>query len=86
MTLNRYGNFIGWMGVAFGIFVAPPQLLRIVMTGQTEAISVVTYTFLLLAMTCYLLHAIHIKAKVFITANIINIGVNFAILMYLIGG
>ena len=82
----KYGNLIGWMGVGFGIFVAPPQLLRIVMTGQTEAISVVTYTFLLLAMTCYLLHAIHIKAKVFITANIINIGVNFTILMYLVGG
>ncbi len=82
----KFGNTVGWMGVGAGLFVAPPQLLRIIMTGQTEAISVVTYAFLLLAMTCYLLHAIHIKAKVFITANIINIGVNFAILMYLIGG
>ena len=82
----KYGNKIGWLGVLFGLAVAPPQLIRIVMTGQTEAISVVTYTFLLLAMSCYLLHAIHIKAKVFITANIINIGVNFTILMYLIGG
>ncbi len=82
----KHGNKIGWLGVLFGLAVAPPQLLRIVMTGQTEAISVVTYTFLLLAMTCYLAHAIHIKAKVFITANIINLGVNFAILMYLIGG
>ena len=83
---NWLGNGAGITGIIFGLFVAPPQLLRIVMTGQTEAISAVTYTFLLLAMTCYLLHAIHIKAKVFITANIINIGVNFAILMYLIGG
>ena len=82
----KHGNKIGWLGVLFGLAVAPPQLLRIVMTGQTEAISVVTYTFLLLAMTCYLLHAIHIKSKVFITAQAINLGVNFAILMYLIGG
>ncbi|KKL71929.1 hypothetical protein LCGC14_2089980 [marine sediment metagenome] len=82
----KYGNKIGWLGVLFGLAVAPPQLLRIVMTGQTEAISVVTYIFLLLAMTCYLLHAVHIKSKVFITAQAINLGVNFVILMYLIGG
>ena len=82
----KYGDKVGWLGVLLGLAVAPPQLFRIIMTGQTEAISVVTYTFLILTMVCYLLHAIHIKAKVFITANIINIGVNFIILMYLIGG
>ena len=82
----KYGNKVGWMGVAFGIFVAPPQLVRIMMTGQTEAISMVTYTFLILAMICYLLHAIHIKAPVFIVAQSINLIVNFTILMYLIGG
>ena len=82
----KYGDKVGWLGVLFGLAVAPPQLFRIIMTGQTEAISVVTYTFLILTMVCYLLHAIHIKAKVFITANAINIVVNFTILMYLIGG
>ena len=69
-----------------GLAVAPPQLIRIIMTGQTEAISVVTYTFLILTMVCYLLHAIHIKSAVFITAQSINLVVNFTILMYLIGG
>ncbi len=82
----KYGNLIGWVGVAFGLFVAPPQLLRIIMTGQTEAISVVTYTFLILAMICYLVHAIHIRAPVFIVAQGINLVVNFTILMYLIRG
>ena len=82
----KYGDKVGWLGVLFGMGVAPAQLVKIWMTGNTEAISVVTYIFLLIMMVCYLLHAIHIKAKVFITSNIINIGVNFAILMYLIGG
>ena len=82
----KFGNTVGWMGVGAGLFVAPPQLLRIIITGQTEAISMVTYTFLILAMICYLLHAIHIKAPVFIVAQSINLIVNFTILMYLIGG
>ncbi len=82
----KYGNKVGWLGVLFGLAVAPPQLVRIIITGQTEAISMVTYTFLILAMICYLLHAIHIKAPVFIVAQSINLIVNFTILMYLIGG
>ena len=81
----KYGNKVGWSGVLFGLAVAPPQLVRIIITGQTEAISMVTYTFLILAMICYLLHAIHIKAPVFIVAQSINLVVNFTILMYLIG-
>ena len=82
----KYGDKVGWLGVLFGMGVGPAQLVKIWMTGNTEAISVVTYIFLLITMSCYLLHAIHIKAKVFITAQVINLVVNFAILMYLIGG
>ena len=82
----KYGDKVGWLGVLLGLAVAPPQLFRIIMTGQTEAISVVTYTFLLLAMSCYLYHAVHLRSKVFITAQSINLVTNFAILMYLIGG
>ena len=82
----KYGDKVGWLGVLFGMGVAPAQLVKIWMTGNTEAISVVTYTFLLLAMSCYLYHAVHLRSKVFITAQSINLVVNFAILMYLIGG
>ena len=79
------GYFIGWLGVAFGLFVAPPQLYKIITTGETQAISLVTYTFLCLALVCYLIHAIHIKSKVFITAQSINLVTNTVILIYLSG-
>jgi len=82
----KFGYLIGWIGVCFGLLVAPPQLLKIIQTGQTEAISTITYSFLCLALVCYLIHAIHIKAKVFITAQSINLLVNVAILVYLIIG
>ena len=80
----KFGYWVGWLGVGFGLLVAPPQLYRIIATGQTEAISTVTYTFLCLALICYLLHAIHIKSKVFITAQSINLSINFVIWLYLI--
>ena len=79
------GYLIGWLGVAFGLMVAPPQLIRILLTGETQAISLWTYLFLVLALTCYLLHAIYIKSKVFIVAQSINLVVNSIILVYLIG-
>ena len=79
------GYLVGWVGVAFGLFVAPPQLIKIITTGVTSGISNITYIFLCLALVCYLFHAIHIHSKVFITAQSINLVVNCAILFYLIG-
>ena len=75
---------VGWLGVLFGFLVAPPQLYKIIATGQTQAISLVTYIFLMLAMTCYLIHAIHIRSKVFIAAQAINLTVNGIILALLL--
>ena len=75
---------IGWLGVVFGFAVAPAQLWKILTTGETLGISVWTYTFLVLAMACYLYEAIRIKSKVFITAQSINLVVNSIILGYLI--
>jgi len=80
----KFGYLIGWLGVGFGLLVAPPQLYKIITTGQTEAISAVTYTFLCLALICYLIHAIHIKSKVFITAQSINVITNSIILAFLL--
>lgn len=80
----KAGYLVGWMGVAFGLLVAPPQLIKILMTGEVAGISVWTYSFLVLALICYLLHAIYIKSKVFIVAQSVNLITNSVILAYLI--
>jgi len=76
--------WIGWLGVAFGLLVAPAQLIKIIRTGKTDGISLVTYIALCLALLCYLLYAICIKDAVFITAQSINLSVNGAILVLLV--
>ena len=82
----KYGDKVGWLGVALGTSIGLPQLYKIITTGQTEGIAIGTYILLVLALNCYLLHAIHIRSKVFITAQSLSLVVNFTILMYLIGG
>ena len=68
----------------FGLLVGPAQLVKILKTREVKGISVATYTFLCLALFCYLLHAIHIQDPVFITAQSINISVNGFVLFLLI--
>jgi uncharacterized protein with PQ loop repeat len=77
------GYIVGYMGILFGLGVAPAQLVKIIKTGKSADISLVTYVFLCLALFCYLLHAIYIKSPVFITAQAINLVVNGIILIYL---
>lgn len=79
-------ELIGWLGVVLGLCVAPPQLYKIIKTGKKEAISRVTYTFLCLALLCYLIYAVYIGDLVFITAQSVNLIVNSVILGYLIWG
>ena len=79
-------KYIGWLGIVFGLFVGPSQLLKIITTGETLGISVWTYVFLVLAMSCYLVEAIRIKSKVFMTAQSINLVINSIVLGYLICG
>tara|TARA_Y100000310_G_scaffold329415_1_gene399219 strand:+ start:231 stop:488 length:258 start_codon:yes stop_codon:yes gene_type:complete len=79
-------DIVGWIGVALGLFVAPPQLIKIIKGGGTRGISLLTYSFLVLAIGCYLVHAIHIADPVFITAQSLNITVNAVILILLIKG
>ena len=80
------GNLVGWLGVLFGLFVAPPQLLKIIKMKQCNGISRLTYSALVTALTFYLLHAIYIKSVVFITAQSINLLTNIVILYFLLGG
>ena len=75
---------VGWLGVVFGLLVAPPQLIKILRTGKTADISIWTYTFLVCCMTCYLIYAISIKDAVFITAQAVNLTVNGIILWHLV--
>ena len=80
----KLGYWIGWMGVAIGLCVPIPQIVKILNTGEVSGISIGTYILLISCMTCYLIHAIHIKSKVFIVAQSINIATNSIILGYLI--
>lgn len=77
-------TIIGFLGVGLGLFVAPAQLVRILKTKEVEGISLCTYIFLVLALFCYLIHAIAINDPVFITAQSINIISNIIVLFFII--
>ena len=80
------GYMIGWLGVALGLCVPIPQLIKILRTGKTDGISLMTYSFLTCALACYLWHAIHIQSIVFIVAQSVNLVSNGIILVLLIRG
>ena len=70
------GYWIGWCGVAFGLCVPIPQLIKIFKTKRLADVSLGTYTFLIGCLTCYLIHALYIGSVVFATAQIINLTTN----------
>lgn len=78
------GYLAGWIGLGFGLLVAPPQLYRMIKTGKSNDVSLMTYVFLFLTMTGYLIHASYIGAVVFIISNSINLTINGTILILLI--
>ena len=78
------GYIIGWIGVLFGLLVPLPQLKRIIKGQTIEGVALGTYGFLILALLCYLVHAIYIQSLVFIVAQSINLSTNGAILFFLI--
>ena len=78
------GELVGWLGVATGLLVAPPQLLKIIRTKRADGVSTLTYIALVIALTFYLLHAIYIRSPVFITAQSVNLVTNGAILIMLL--
>jgi len=78
------GDMVGYLGILLGLFVGPPQLYKLIKTNSGRDISLATYGFLCLALVCYLWHAIHIKAPVFIIAQSLNLIVNTIILVVLI--
>jgi len=78
------GYIVGYCGVALGLCVPIPQLISIIRTKRLADVSLGTYSFLVLCLLCYLIHAIYIKAEVFICANSINLCTNGAIFVLLI--
>lgn len=78
------GYWIGWVGVAFGLFVAPPQLIKILRTKKVIGISRLTYVFLCLALGCYLCYAVSIQNIIFITTHAVGLIANSAILFLLV--
>ena len=79
-----WGYFVGWLGVLFGLGVAPPQLYKLWKSKSGNDISILTYVMLCLALVFYLLHAIWIHSIIFIAAQAINLVVNSMILIHLI--
>ena len=80
------GYLIGFLGIALGVCVPIPQIIKIIKTGKTGDISLKTYTFLVLALVCYLSHAIYIESIVFTIAQSINLTTNTTVLYLLIKG
>lgn len=80
------GYIIGFIGIAFGLCVPIPQLIKIIKTKQTEHIAIGTYCFLIAALFCFLWHALYIESVVFVTAQGVNLTTNSIILGFLIRG
>ena len=77
------GELVGWLGVLVGLFVSPPQLIKIIKTRKCDGISKLTYCALVVALVFYLLHAIYIKSLVFTVAQSVNLTTNGVILYFL---
>ena len=75
-----YAHIIGWFAVFFGVMVPLPQLYRMIKTGKSKDVSMLTYVFLCIAMTGYLILAISIGEWVFIVAQSLNLITNSVIL------
>jgi len=76
-------TLIGFIGLFFSIFVAPPQLIKIVKSRKTGGVSILTYLLLCFVMICYFIHALAIKDVIFAISNGLNFIVNFTILICL---
>ena len=71
---------IGWLGVAFGVSVSIPQLVKSVRARSTRGLSKHTYQLLLGAISCYLIRAIAVREPVFIVSNSAGLVITAAIL------
>lgn len=80
----EFGYAIGFVGLAFGVCVPIPQIIKIVKTKSLNDISVGTYVLLVFCLSCYLIHAIYIESIVFTCAQAFNLCTNGIILLLLV--
>jgi len=73
-------EFIGWLGVLFGISVSIPQLVKSIRERSTRGLSKHTYQLLFGAISCYLVRAVAIGEIVFIVSNSAGLVITAAIL------
>ena len=73
-------EIIGWLGVALGVSVSIPQLVKSLRARSTKGLSKHTYQLLFGAISCYLIRAIAVKEPVFIVSNSAGLVVTTAIL------
>ena len=73
-------EIIGWFGVALGVSVSIPQLVKSVRTRSTQGLSKHTYQLLLATISCYLVRAIAVRDAVFIISNIAGLLITVAFL------
>lgn len=78
-----YGYLAGYIGILFGLLVAPFQLLKLLKTKSSKDISIGTYICLDTAVFLYTLHAISIHSIVFIISNSLSFLINSFILFLL---
>ena len=73
---------IGFIGLGFSLLVAPPQIIKLLKTKSSKGVSKLTYSFLVITILCYFIHAIGIGDLVFMLSNGINLLVNsFALIL-----
>lgn len=78
------GYVVGWIGVAFGLCVPLPQLIKIIKTKSLNDIALGTYILLSGCLSCYFIHAWYINSPVFMVAQGVNLLTNGTILVLLI--
>jgi len=67
---------IGFIGLALGLCVAPPQIYKTLKTKSVKGVSKVTYIILCLTIACYFVYALSIKDLIFSLSNGINLLIN----------
>ena len=77
-------EFIGWLGVVFIFVASVSQLVKLIRTKHTRAISKWTYVYLNSGVVCYLIHAIQIRDAVFIAAQLTNLAINSTVLLLIL--
>jgi uncharacterized protein with PQ loop repeat len=79
--LPAFGEAIGWVGLAFSVWVNVPQAWTIYHNQSCQDVSPITYLLLLACVSCFLVHAIHRRVWVFVISNSLAVLVASTVLL-----